>query len=104
MRNAFRSRRVMVMARATTIAFAGFRQSRALMLAALAGVFMLLTASQVAAQVNALEVAPADLVAGQGFGDSVCASGGLFAVGSRLDDTKGNNAGAVHVFSSASGL
>jgi hypothetical protein len=68
------------------------------------GLLIHVAASRAAAQINAFEVAPADLLAGQGFGDSACASGNLFAVGSRLDDTKGANAGAVHVFNTVTGL
>jgi hypothetical protein len=79
-----------MMARTTVITFAGLA--------------ILATGRPAAAEANALEIAPADLAEGEGFGDSACASGNLFAVGSRFDDTKGVNAGVVHVFNAATGF
>jgi hypothetical protein len=68
------------------------------------GMSILNLISTASAQTHALEVAPPDVTAQQGFGDSICASGNLFAVGSQFDDTKGNNAGVVHVFNATTGV
>jgi hypothetical protein len=101
---AFQSSRVNVMAQAAAFALTGHRQGYRWIAAMLAGILLLLSASRATAQISAMEIAPPDLTTNQGFGESACASGGLFAVGSPLDDTKGSDAGAVHVFNGTTGV